>query len=141
METLKEIFEKAGFKQIRFIEWIKTNAQPLNSKINYITNNREVALVGIKKSHATFNSSYDHGIYEYPIYSGKNRFHPTQKSVKLFEDIILKHSNKNDTVLDTFLGSGTTAVAALQTGRKFIGSEKNKDYYKKINDRLSNLNL
>ena len=76
---LKEILEKEGFKQIRYIEWIKTNPQPLNSSTNYLTNCREIALVGIKKSKPTFNSKYDNGIYEFPLQGGKNRFHPTQK--------------------------------------------------------------
>jgi DNA modification methylase len=50
ISNLKELFEKNKFKQIRYIEWIKTNPQPLNSKTNYLTNCREIALVGIKKS-------------------------------------------------------------------------------------------
>ena len=97
--------EKHKFKQLRFIEWIKTNPQPLNSKINYLTNVREIALVGVKKNKPVFNSEYDNGIYMFPLQGGKNRFHPTQKSLKLFEELISKHSNENDVVLDTFLGS------------------------------------
>lgn len=46
--VLKEYFETAKFNQIRFIEWIKTNPVPLNSKTNYLTNSREIALVGVK---------------------------------------------------------------------------------------------
>lgn len=129
--------EKYKFKQIRFIEWIKTNPQPRNSKVNYLTNCREIALVGIKHSKPTFNSSYDNGIYHYPLQGGKNRFHPTQKSLHLFEELIEKHSNENDIVLDTFLGSGTTALAAKNKKRKFIGSEISKEYYDKIKDILS----
>ena len=132
IETLKNIMEKYKFKQIRFIEWIKTNTVPINSKINYLSNCREIALVGIKKSKPTFNSEYDKGIYEYPIQSGKNRIHPTQKNLKLFEELILKHTNENDYVLDTFLGGGTTALACLNTKRNFYGCEINKDYYDKI---------
>ena len=41
---LKDLLEKNKFKQIRFIEWIKTNPQPRNSNINYLTNCREIAL-------------------------------------------------------------------------------------------------
>ena len=63
---LKEIMEKYNFKQIRFIEWIKTNPQPRNSKINYLTNCREIALLGNKDSNPTYNSSYDNGIYSFP---------------------------------------------------------------------------
>ncbi len=133
---LKEYLENCKFKQLRFIEWIKTNPQPINSKVNYLTNCREIALTAVKKSKPTFNSKYDNGIYKYPIYSGKDRFHPTQKSVALFEDLINKHSNEGDLVLDCFLGSGTTAVAALNTKRQVTGCEMDKDYYDKMMARL-----
>jgi site-specific DNA-methyltransferase (adenine-specific) len=133
---LKELLEKYKFKQIRFIEWIKTNPQPLNSNVNYLTNCREIALIGIKCSKPTFNSKYDNGIYMYPLQGGKNRFHPTQKSLSLFEDLIKKHSNENDIVLDTFLGGGTTAFACKNTNRIFKGCEISKEYYQKIIDLI-----
>ncbi len=133
---LKELFEKHKFKQIRFIEWIKTNPQPRNSKINYLTNCREIALIGVKGGKPTFNSKYDNGIYKYPLQGGKNRFHPTQKSLALFEELIDKHSNEGDLVLDTFLGSGTTAIACKNKKRKFIGCEISQEYYDKITTLL-----
>ena len=129
---LKNLLEKYKFKQIRFIEWIKTNPQPRNSKVNYLTNCREIALLGVKDGGPTFNSSYDNGIYMFPLQGGKNRFHPTQKSLVLFETLIKKHSNENDTILDTFLGSGTTAIACKNTNRCFKGCEISKEYYDKI---------
>lgn len=133
---LKEIMERVGFKQIRFIEWIKTNPQPLNSSRNYLTNCREIALLGVKKSKPTFNSKYDNAIYKFPLQGGKNRFHPTQKSLLLFEELIKKHSNENDIVLDTFLGSGTTAIASKNTNRIFKGCELSKEYYDKFSELL-----
>ena len=129
---LKQLMDKHNFKQIRFIEWIKTNPQPLNSKTNYLTNCREIALIGIKDKKPTFNSQYDNGIYNFPLQGGKNRFHPTQKSLPLFEELIKKHSNENDTVMDTFLGSGTTLLACKNLQRKFKGCEIFKEYYDKI---------
>ncbi len=135
--NLKELLEKYNFKQIRFIEWIKTNPQPRNSKVNYLTNCREIALLGVKDGCPTFNSSYDQGIYSYPLQGGKNRFHPTQKSLLLFEELIKKHSNEGDTILDTFLGSGTTAIACKNTKRNFKGCEIVKEYYDKILECLS----
>jgi len=126
LETLKRLMEQirqtkkgnwVGFKQLRFIEWIKTNPVPLNQSTNYLSNVREVALLGVKGGKPTFNSKFDKGIYNYPIQGGKNRFHPTQKSLKLFEELIKKHSNEGDTVVDTFLGGGTTAFACRNTNR------------------------
>lgn len=131
IETLKNLLEKYKFKQIRLIEWIKTNPQPLNSKTNYLTNCREIALTAVKGAKPTFNSEYDNGIYMYPLQGGKNRFHPTQKSVKLFEELINKHSNENDIVLDTFLGGGTTLFACKNKNRQFKGCEIDKEYYNK----------
>lgn len=141
LTTLKHYFELANFKQLRFIEWLKTNPVPLNSKTNYLTNSREIAIVGVKKGKPTFNSEYDNGIYNYPICHDKNRFHPTQKPVALLEDLILKHSNENDTVLDCFAGSGSTAVAAHNTNRNFIGCELSKEYFDKTLQRFDALGL
>jgi DNA modification methylase len=129
---LKELLEKHKFKQIRFIEWIKTNPQPLNQKVNYLTNCREIALLGVKGGKPTFNSKYDNAIYQFPLQGGKNRFHPTQKSLPLFEELIKKHSNEGDIVLDTFLGSGTTALACKNTNRICKGCEVSKEYYDKM---------
>ena len=132
LTPLKELLEKHKFVQLRFIEWIKTNPQPLNSKTNYLTNCRETAIMCVKDKKPTFNSEYDNAIYQYPIQSGKNRFHKTQKSLKLFEDLIQKHSNEGDVVLDTFLGGGTTASACINTKRNFKGCEVSKEYYDKM---------
>ena len=88
--TLKEIMEKYKFKQIRFVEWIKTNPQPLNSGVNYLSNCREIALLGVKDGKPTFNSKYDNAIYNFPLQGGKERFHPTQKSIPLIEELIKK---------------------------------------------------
>ena len=135
--SLSEIMKAEKFKQLRFLEWLKTNPVPINSKINYLTNSREIALSGIKKSKPTFNSKYDNGIYEYPIYHSKDRFHPTQKSLPLFEELIEKHSNRGDMILDCFAGSATTAVAAMNTGRNFVGCEMNKEYHEKSIERIN----
>ena len=141
---LKEMMERAKFKQIRLIEWVKSNPVPLNSSRNYLTNCREVAVLGVKVGKPTFHSKYDNGVYglglegkpikTYPIQSKTKGIprHPTEKSHALIEDLICKHSNENDLVMDTFLGSGTTATACLKTNRRFIGCEVNKKYFEEI---------
>tara|TARA_R100000008_G_C3564507_1_gene158308 strand:+ start:544 stop:1284 length:741 start_codon:yes stop_codon:yes gene_type:complete len=139
IESLKVLLEDSKFYKLRFIEWIKTNPVPINSKISYLTNSREIALCCNKKGKSTFNSKYDNGIYEYPIYQGVrnvDRIHPTQKSLPLFEEIIKKHTNKNDLVLDTFGGSATTYIASLKTKRNCISCEVDLDYYNKSKKRI-----
>lgn len=62
--------------------------------------------------------------------------HPTQKPVKLMERIVNVWSNPDDTVLDCFIGSGTTAIACMNVGRNFIGIEKEEKYVKIARDRI-----
>ena len=129
--------DKTGFKQIRFIEWIKTNPVPLNQHTNYLSNCREIALLGVKGSKPTFNSKRDNGIYFYPIQHVKKGLrHPTQKNFKLFEELIRKHSNEGDLVVDTFLGGGTTVIACKNTGRRFFGGDINKKYFDIVTSQL-----
>ena len=135
---IKEMMQTAGFKQIRLIEWVKTNPVPINSKRNYLSNCREVALLGVKVGKPTFHSQYDKGIYHHAICQDKGRFHPTQKPVKLMRELIRKHSNEGDIVLDTFAGSATTLVAAKETGRQYVGCELDMICYDKALIRLNN---
>ena len=135
IETLTNALSK--FSKHRLIEWLKTNPVPINSKATYLSNAREIAISCVKGGKATFNSKYDKGVYEYPIYGGKDRFHPTQKSLPLFEELIKKHSNEGDVVVDPYGGSGTTYVASLNTNRVCLSCEPNDEYYEKTERRIN----
>lgn len=63
--------------------------------------------------------------------------HPTQKPLALVEDLVQTYSNQGDVVLDTFMGSGTTAVACLNTGRNFIGFELDEGYHAIAQQRIA----
>ena len=65
--------------------------------------------------------------------------HPTQKPVKLMEYLIKTYTNKSETVLDNCMGSGTTGVACMNTGRRFIGIEKDENYFNIAKDRIMKL--
>ena len=77
--------------------------------------------------------------YSKPAYNAKNdaRFHPTQKPLKLFEDLITQCCPPNGVVLDPFSGAGTTAVAARNTQRKFIAIEMDDEYVQRSRQRLA----
>ncbi|MCX8075227.1 MAG: site-specific DNA-methyltransferase [Clostridia bacterium] len=62
--------------------------------------------------------------------------HPTQKPVELFEYLIRTYTNENDIVLDNCMGSGTTAIACINSNRKYIGFEKDDRYYKSAKERI-----
>ena len=67
----------------------------------------------------------------------EGKLHPTQKPIALYEYLIRTYSNEGDTILDPCMGSGTTGVACIHTNRKFIGIEKDCDYYQVASNRLN----
>jgi len=67
----------------------------------------------------------------------KTGLHPTQKPVALFEYLIKTYTNRGDTVLDNCMGSGTTAIACINTNRNYIGFELNKEYYEIAKNRIN----
>ncbi len=137
LTAVRSALEQAGFSMFRLILWQKTNPVPLNSKVTYLSNSREIAVVCVKGGRPTFHGSYDNGIYTLPIprFNG-NRIHPTQKPDELFEKLIAKHSNPGDLVVDPFVGSGTTAVAAVGGGRRFSGCDLDQQYVDAARGRL-----
>lgn len=69
----------------------------------------------------------------------KGRQHPTQKPLELMEYLIGRYSRVNDTILDMFMGSGSTGVACLNTGRKFVGVEMDETYFDIAVKRIKDL--
>lgn len=76
-------------------------------------------------------------IIEFSNSNRNNIKHPTQKPVALFEYLIKTYTNEGDLVLDNCAGSGTTGVAARNTGRNYILIEKEQEYIDIINKRLN----
>jgi site-specific DNA-methyltransferase (adenine-specific) len=68
---------------------------------------------------------------------GKKFGHPTQKPVALMEYLIRTYTNPGEVVLDNTMGSGTTGVACMNTGRRFIGIERDETYFKICEERVS----
>ena len=66
----------------------------------------------------------------------KGKVHPTQKPVPLFEYLIKTYTNEGETVLDSCMGSGTTAIACINTNRNYIGFELDEEYYKASLERI-----
>lgn len=79
---------------------------------------------------------YPKTIIEVDGIAQRDIIHPTQKPVSLFEYLIKTYTNSGETVLDNCIGSGTTAIACINTNRNFIGFEKDETYYKLAIDRI-----
>ena len=67
---------------------------------------------------------------------GARGLHPTQKPIELMEYLVRSHTKEGDLILDFTMGSGTTGVAAIKLGRRFIGIEKDERYYEIAKERL-----
>ena len=135
---IKESANMVGFKQPRVCAWTKTNPVPINSKTNYLSNATEYFFTFVKGGKPTFNSEYDNGFYKFPICHGKERFqHPTQKPISLISQLIEKHSNIGDLILDNFAGTGTVGEACVKLDRKYILIEKEEIYFNMIENRLN----
>ena len=130
--------EKVGLKTKDMLRLEKRNPMPRNRDRRYITD-FELAVWYVKpKEKWTFNRQDEK--YQRPkfVHSIDKGLHPTQKSLSLMEDIIKIHSKMGDTVLDCFMGSGTTGVACKNLNRDFIGIELDKKYFEIAKDRISN---
>ncbi len=121
--------------------WKKSNPMPRNINRRYVQD-MEFAIWGVKKNAKwTFNKPdnkpYLRSVFETSTVSGNERTnHPTQKSLELMRQIIRIHTNPDDIILDPFMGSGTTGVAALLEDRKFIGIEVNPEYFELSVERI-----
>ena len=83
-------------------------------------------------------TNYPRNVLEYAneATDSRKRIHPTQKPVALLEYLIKTYTNEGETVLDNCMGSGSTGVACINTGRRFIGIEKDAAYYEKAKQRI-----
>ena len=84
------------------------------------------------------NLYYPKNLLNFSNASQRGKVHPTQKPVALFEYLIKTYTNEGETVLDFALGSGTTAVACINTKRNYIGIEKEPEYHAITLERIAN---
>jgi site-specific DNA-methyltransferase (adenine-specific) len=143
------VIQILGYKILNDIAWLKPNASP-NLSCRFFTASHETLIWARKdeKSRHTFNyetmknGDYSEdfikkpnlqmrSVWSIPTPSPKEKTfgkHPTQKSLRLLERIVLAATNEGDVILDPFSGSATTGIAAIKHGRNYIGVDLEKDY-------------
>lgn len=143
-----KIMQDLGFWFLNDVIWVKIGALP-NLNCRRLTNNHETLLWAVKdKKNKGYTFNYkllkemngDKQMKDtdwiFPLCKGSERLrgsdgiksHPTQKPLKLIQQVILTASKKGDLILDPFMGSGTTAVVAKALGRNWVGIEREKKY-------------
>ena len=116
---------------------IKWRGKP-NHKQGLLKNDQQSEVYGkIKRTKDNLSGmKYPRSIIEISKHSSQGGLHPTQKPVALFEYLVKTYTNEGDVVLDNCMGSGTTAIACLNTNRNYIGFELDETYYNIANKRI-----
>ena len=132
------------FDTFQFMVWHKTNPAPKIRRAGFL-NSCELIVCMWNKNHTwNFTNQREmHNFIETPICMGGERVkdpnHPAQKPVRVLEHCVKLASKEGDTVLDPFMGVGSTGVAALKLGRKFIGIEMDAKYHWAAQRRLQSM--
>ena len=127
-KNLNDLMNKSlavGFKHINLLVWEKNNCTPSQF---YMKNCEYTLLLRKGKSKYINNIGESKTVHKFNNIIG-NKVHPTEKPEELMKFYVENSSNKGDTVLDMFMGSGSTGVACLNTNRKFIGIEMEENYF------------
>lgn len=136
IKDLQTEIEKAGFKYLNLLVWDKGNQTPNRWYMNSV----EFILLIRKGKAKKINNMGEKSILRVPNLKKGTKLHPTEKPIKLMEILIQNSSNKNDIILDPFMGSGTTPVACINTDRKYIGFELDENYFEIARDRIASVN-
>jgi len=124
LASLQSAAEQCGFKFVNILIWEKNNVTPNR----YYMKRAEYILMLRKGKARTINFPGTSNVLKFDNIVGR-KVHPTQKPVALMRVLIENSSNEGDTVMDPFMGSGSTGVACMNTGRNFIGVEIDKKYF------------
>ena len=135
VDFFKRELEKL-FSIKNMIIWVKNNhtAGDLESAFG---RKYEIVFL-VNKGQRKFNGERLTDIWEFPKVSSDSQLHQNQKPIELIKRCIEKHSNVGDVVFDGFMGSGTTAAAALDINRNYIGFELDEYYFNVAEKRLKN---
>lgn len=134
VETTIQLAEKHGFYYKTTGIWHKTNPMPRNMNLHFINSTESWIYFTYKTRTGTFNNNgaVVHDFIESsvtPMSERKFGKHPTQKPESLISHLVGLLSSEGDTVLDPFMGSGTTGVVCKKLNRNFIGIELDETYF------------
>jgi site-specific DNA-methyltransferase (adenine-specific) len=141
VESIIHLAQKHDFYYKTTGIWHKKNPMPRNMNLHFINSTEGWIYFTYKKKTGTFNNQGKvvHDFFETSLTPGnEKRFggHPTQKPESIIKHFVTLLTNKGDTILDPFMGSGTTGKASLDLGRKFIGIELSQKYYGVVKNRI-----
>lgn len=128
----------SSMKYKRACVWVKPDCAPQMNGQGPAMGAESFVCAWAGKGHARWNAGGKRGVYWCPVNPpDRDGRHPTEKPWRLFHELLLDFTQPGETVLDPFMGSGTTLVACVKTGRRGIGIEKDPEYFEVACDRVA----
>jgi site-specific DNA-methyltransferase (adenine-specific) len=132
----RDAFEDAGAKYKRAMVWIKPDAMPQFNGQGPAAGFESITAVWCGSGYSKWNGGGRVGTFTHCKNSGGKHEHETQKPVPLMRELVGLFSDPSETILDPFMGSGTTGIAAVKLGRRFIGIEIDPGYFERACKRI-----
>jgi site-specific DNA-methyltransferase (adenine-specific) len=134
----RDAIERHSIKYKSPMIWVKPDAMPKFNGQGPALGYENIVAAWCGKGHSSWNGGGKRGVFTWPTNSpDREGTHPTEKPVGLMSELLSLFTRPAETVLDPFMGSGTTGVAAVRHGRRFIGIEANEQYYDVAVRRIS----
>lgn len=125
-----DVINASPMRYKRACVWVKPDSTPQFNGQGPASGAEMFVCAWAGSGHARWNAGGKRGVYTHCVNNAERHGeHPTEKPRKLMAEIIADFTNAGETILDPFMGSGTTGVAAVQLGRKFIGIERDPKYF------------
>lgn len=126
----RDDLQAVGAKWDTVLAWIKPDASPRFNGQGASRGFENCITVWCGKGYRSWNGGGKRGIYTHCV-NGPSRHgkHPTEKPVSLLRELLADYTKQGQTILDPFMGSGTTGIAAVKLGRRFIGIELDQEYF------------
>lgn len=135
----KNAIEASGGEYVRKGTWVKTNPMPQMTGDRPAVGTEEIMIAHAPRESGRmrWNGGGRSATYHVPVTQGDERIHPAQKPLGLLNALIRDFTDPGDLILDSHAGSGTTGLAALELGRRFVGFEKDPAHHARAMERLT----
>lgn len=125
----RDVLQPAGAKWDTTLFWVKPDASPRFNGQGAARGAECAVTAWCGKGYRSWNGGGRRGVFTHCVNTDRQGEHPTEKPVSLMVELVGLYSNAGQTICDPFMGSGSTGVAAVKTGRRFIGIEMNERWF------------
>ncbi len=132
----RDDLQASGAKWDTVLVWIKPDASPRFNGQGAARGFENCVTVWCGTGYRSWNGGGKRGVYSHCVNVGRDGRHPTEKPIPLMTDLVADFTQPEQTILDPFMGSGTTGIACLKLGRSFIGIERAETHFETACKRI-----